>query len=182
MDISVRGLTDGLRRHSQQVAVGELNLPDEEDYFTRPVQVDYSIEKIAGQVIIRGTVSTTVDMACSRCLESVPIDISERFTLLVRFDDRGSSKGSSSGGAPAGEEDEDVKNVLPDTDRIDVTEELRQTLLLALPAKPLCGEDCRGLCPHCGTNLNTGSCDCRIPTTDPRWAGLEEALKASQED
>ena len=180
MNISVRGLTDGLQRRSQQAAVDELGLPEGEERFTQPVRVDYTIEKVAGQVIVRGTIATSVSLPCSRCLESVQIDISEPFTLLVRFDAQGFSGGNLSGGAPAGEEDEDVKHVSADTDQVDITETLRQTLLLALPVKPLCDEGCQGLCPHCGTNLNTGSCRCRPRTTDPRWAGLRKALKISQ--
>jgi len=180
MDIPVRGLTDGLRQHSQQVAVDELGLPEEENCFARPVQLEYTVEKAGGQVIVRGTVSTSVDMTCCRCLEPVQIGLSEPFTLLVRFDADRFSGGNVSGDAPGDQGGEEVKYVPPDTDRIDITEELRQTLLLALPVKPLCDENCRGLCPHCGTNLNTGSCDCRPRTTDPRWAGLENALKTSQ--
>jgi uncharacterized protein len=180
VDISVRGLTAGLRRHSQQVAVDDLGLPEEEHCFTRPVQVDYTVEKTGGQVIVRGTVSTTADMTCSRCLAPVQVDISERFTLLVRFDAGEARGGKAVGGTSAGEGDEDVKFVAPDQDRIDITDDLRQALLLALPVKPLCDENCRGLCPQCGTNLNHASCDCRPCKTDPRWAGLEKALKTSQ--
>jgi len=180
MDIPVRGLADGLRQHSQQVAADELGLPEEERCFTRPVQVNYTLEKAGGQIVIRGTVSTVVSMTCCRCLEPVRVDISERFTLLVRFDAQGFSGGNVSRGAPEGEGDEDVKFVPPDTDRVDITDELRQTLLLVLPVKPLCDENCQGLCPHCGVNLNTGNCDCHPRTTDPRWAGLEKALKTSQ--
>jgi uncharacterized metal-binding protein YceD (DUF177 family) len=128
-------------------------------------------------------------MACSRCLEPVQIPISEKMTILVRFSTGRFSSGSSNGrssdgrfykGIPAEENGEEVKNVPPDVDRVDVTEELRQTLLLALPIKPLCEDDCRGLCPRCGINLNTGSCDCRQKTIDPRWSGLREALKTTQ--
>jgi len=180
VDISVRGLTDGLRRYSQQAAVDELGLPEEEKCFTRPVQVDYTLEKAGGQVIVRGTVRTTVDMTCCRCLETAQMDISEPFTLLVRFDAGEAYGGNAIDSTSAGGDDEDVKYVPPDTDAIDITEELRQILLLAIPVKPLCDEDCRGLCPHCGTNLNTGRCDCRPRKTDPRWTGLEKALKTTQ--
>ena len=180
MDIPVRGLTDGLRRDSRQAAVEELNLGEDESCFAHPVQVDYTVEKAGGQVIVRGRVSTTVSITCSRCLKPMRMDISEPFALLVRFAADRFSGGHASGGAPDGQGDEDVTYVPPDADRIDITEELRQTLLLALPVKPLCAEECRGLCPRCGTDRNTGGCDCRPKTIDPRWAGLKNALKTSQ--
>jgi len=170
MIISVRGLTDGLHRRSQQTTASELDLQEQEEYFTEPVGVDYTLEKIGQQIIFRGVINTSVNMTCSRCLESVQIPISETMTLLVRFDADTSSE----------EGHEEVRIVSPDTGRMDVTEELRQTLLLALPVKPLCKEDCRGLCPRCGTNLNTGNCDCRRKTIDPRWSGLKNALNTLQ--
>jgi uncharacterized protein len=51
---------------------------------------------------------------------------------------------------------------------------LREQVLLALPLKVICREDCRGLCPHCGTNLNIGQCSCAEPAEDPRWAALKD--------
>ncbi len=170
MIISVRGLTGGLHRRSQQADASELDLREQEACFTEPVRVDYTLEKIGQQVIFRGVISTSVNMTCSRCLESVQIPISETLTILVRFDAEASPE----------EIHEEIRIVPPDTGRMDVTEELRQTLLLALPVKPLCKENCRGLCPRCGTNLNAGSCDCRRKTIDPRWSGLKNAVSTSQ--
>jgi uncharacterized protein len=180
MDIPVRGLTDSLRRDSRQAAVEELNLGEDERCFAHPVQVDYTVEKAGEQIVIRGRVNTVASMTCSRCLKPTRMNISEPFTLLVRFAADRYSGGNASGTAPDSRGDEDVKYVPPDADRIDITDELRQILLLALPVKPLCAENCRGLCPRCGIDLNTGSCHCRRKTIDPRWAGLKKALKTSQ--
>ena len=63
-----------------------------------------------------------------------------------------------------------------DGDRIDLDEIVREQILLALPTRQLCAEDCKGLCPSCGANLNEKACGCEQQQTDPRWSALE-ALK-----
>jgi len=62
-------------------------------------------------------------------------------------------------------------------DQIDVNEVLREQFYLVLPMKPLCREDCAGLCPQCGTNLNGGACGCEPPVEDPRLAPLRKLMK-----
>jgi uncharacterized protein len=59
---------------------------------------------------------------------------------------------------------------------LDITEALREQILLELPMRPLCKPDCRGLCIECGKNLNEGPCDCEKNTIDPRLMGLKELL------
>jgi uncharacterized protein len=70
-------------------------------------------------------------------------------------------------------EDDDLETSYYRDDEIDLNELLREQFYLALPMKPLCREECRGLCPQCGTNLNTGSCDCAPEWVDPRLAALK---------
>jgi uncharacterized protein len=69
-----------------------------------------------------------------------------------------------------------VQFISPNTHEIDLSFGVRESLLLALPMKVLCSEDCKGLCPHCGANLNEESCDCVAETIDPRWAELRKLL------
>ena len=73
--------------------------------------------------------------------------------------------------------DEDLETSYYRDDRIDLNELLREQFYLALPMKPLCREECRGLCAQCGTNLNTGSCDCAPAWEDPRLAALKGLAK-----
>jgi uncharacterized protein len=71
-------------------------------------------------------------------------------------------------------EEEDLETSFYRDDRIDLNELLREQFYLALPMKPLCTEECRGLCPQCGINLNTGTCGCEVPWEDPRLAPLKD--------
>jgi uncharacterized protein len=65
---------------------------------------------------------------------------------------------------------------------LDLTEAIRQYTVLAVPMKPLCNENCAGLCPSCGQNLNQGECGCPSPDTDPRWANLRRITVTGNDD
>ena len=75
-------------------------------------------------------------------------------------------------GAKLPEPDETGSFTIDEHHILDLTEAIRQYRVMALPMKPLCREECAGLCPTCGKNLNTGPCDCPANEIDPRWAKL----------
>jgi uncharacterized protein len=125
-----------------------------------------------------GTFRGELTVACSRCVEPVKLVIDEK--LLVTFmpkhempadDDAGAtSGGDDDDGAEVTEEDIDVFPF--DGERIDLEPLFREQFVLAIPYAPLCSETCKGLCPQCGINRNTASCDCQ-PPIDPRLAALK---------
>ena len=77
-------------------------------------------------------------------------------------------------------EEDDLETSYYRDDQIDLSELMREQFYLALPMKPLCREDCKGLCPQCGTNLNTGTCDCAPAWDDPRLAPLKQLKRELQ--
>ena len=114
-------------------------------------------------ILVKGRLHTEAKVTCSRCLTlfSYPLvlDVEEEYFPTV-----GVITGAS---VPVPGEPGcftiDEQHVL------DLTEAMRQYALLAIPMKPLCRQDCVGLCPNCGKNLNLGSCDCPRQQVDPRW-------------
>ena len=70
--------------------------------------------------------------------------------------------------------------MLNEAHEVDLTEPVRQSVLLEIPMKPLCRPDCAGLCPHCGKNRNEGPCDCQEEPADPRLSVLADWLKSEQ--
>jgi uncharacterized protein len=108
---------------------------------------------------------------CVRCLEEarapLAIDTTE-FVADGRRDDA------------AFDEDLDSQYVVEGV--LDVGEWARDAIAEAVPATLLCRPDCAGLCPHCGTNLNEGSCDCEEDTADPRWDALREVAERLRRD
>jgi uncharacterized protein len=150
--------------------------PAENDYrIAAPVQLELDVRKDKDKLRLRGRVRTTVHVECSRCLEPLPVAVDGQFDLLYLPETA----------APEGQEqelaDEDVDTAYYRDGIIDLAELVREQLYLALPMKPLCREDCRGLCPVCGTNLNTGSCTCDTAWKDPRLAPLA-ALARNNDD
>lgn len=124
--------------------------------------------RLARSIMVRGRIEAVVEMACGRCLES--------FRQVVAFDLQDEFYPSIDIASGAGLEPPENTNVFiisPDH-VLSLKEALRQYTILALPMKPVCRPDCRGLCPQCGTNLNTGACQCVVQSADHRLASLAQ--------
>ena len=129
----------------------------------RPVVVSGRLQEIGeGRFYWHGSLSTVVYGECPRCLTAVTLPVAVDIGALFSQD-------------PESEDDPDTYPLLRDATVVDVTPAVREELVLAAPTFLLCREDCRGLCPRCGQDLNAGPCECR-PATDSRWQGLA-ALK-----
>jgi uncharacterized protein len=138
-----------------------------------PVRVEMDIHKDKDRFRLEGTARTVLELTCSRCLEPFRMPVDAAFDLRYLP----ASEGAADGEQEVTEDDLDT-SVYRD-DQIDLNEVLREQFYLALPMKPLCREDCAGLCPRCGTNRNTGSCSCVTEPEDPRLAplrGLKEVV------
>jgi len=129
-------------------------------------RVSLQIDPDGTDVFVHGVVGATVPQTCSRCLEPFRLPVAERFDL------RYLPVSEASSDAEREVDDEDLETSYYENDAIDLNELLREQFYLVLPMKPLCKEDCRGLCAQCGTNLNTGTCDCAPVWEDPRLAPL----------
>ena len=147
---------------------GEVEKEGDAYRIVAPVQVELEIHKDKDRFRLTGTVGTELELPCGRCLESfrMPFD----GTIDVRY--LPVSELSADEERQVAEEDLDTSYYRDD--QIDLNELLREQFYLALPMKPLCREQCAGLCPHCGTNLNTGACQCTSQWEDPRLAPLKE--------
>ncbi len=123
-------------------------------------------KEIVQDIRIRGSYKGTFQVACARCLDPVEHPLAGEYDVLFRpigvdSDDREHSIGASE--TEIGYY-QDGSVLLEDV--------LREQVLLSLPARTLCREDCKGLCPRCGANGNTHPCACDALPADPRWAAL----------
>jgi uncharacterized protein len=129
------------------------------------------VTRLGDGVLVQGDVEANVHLQCSRCLEdiSIPVDarLEEQFQPTVDVE--------TGKAITKVESDEDDTTFTIDSNHMmDLTEPVRQALLVALPMRPLCREDCKGLCVECGANLNYVDCGHRQEESDSRW----EALRA----
>jgi len=133
-----------------------------------PVHVDFEIHKDKDRFRLAGTARTELELPCSRCLEPFRLPFDGSFDVrylpaseLAKDDEREVAE-------------EDLDTSFYDEGQIDLNELLREQFYLALPMKPLCEDQCKGLCPHCGTNLNRETCQCTSGWVDPRLEPLKE--------
>jgi uncharacterized protein len=132
-----------------------------------PVTMSFDVDRQeAGRYRVAGHLTGELELTCSRCLEP--------FTLPVAtdFDLRYVPRTENAGEGEREVEEDDLSTAFYDNDEIDLAHLIMEQFQLALPMKPLCTDACKGLCPQCGTNLNTGSCDCNQKWEDPRFAAL----------
>jgi uncharacterized protein len=127
-------------------------------------------ERAGEEIRITGTIDTTVEQSCSRCLEPARFRVSKPFDLYFRERDQ-----------EMFDEDQEVELEEADTrtafftgTKLAIGDILREQIMLALPMKALCTVDCKGLCPTCGTNLNAGSCSCPKEDFSPHIENLLE--------
>ena len=158
---------ESFQRTLQPSEVGE---QDDAYRVVAPVDLAFEIHKDKDKFRLVGTVKTELELPCSRCLEPY------RLVVDVPFDLRYLPASEASAEAEREIEEEDLGVSYYRDEQIDLNELLREQFYLALPMKPLCQEDCKGLCSQCGTNLNTGTCSCAAEWVDPRLAALK-ALK-----
>ena len=133
-----------------------------------PVSLAFDIDKDKQQFRLAGTVRTTLELTCSRCLEPFfwPVE--------AEFDLRYQPHAANTGEGEREIEEDDLTTAFYENDEIDLEQLMREQFYLSLPMKPLCSEACHGLCPVCGTNLNRGTCDCKTGWEDPRFAALKK--------
>jgi len=132
------------------------------------VQGEIKLIRTDKGILIKGRLNTELEVTCSRCLNlfSCPLtlDIEEEFSPTTDI----------VSGAVLPFPEEPGSFTINEHHVLDLREAVRQYALLALPMKPLCREDCAGLCSRCGHNLNQGPCNCQHQIVDPRWSKLKE--------
>jgi uncharacterized protein len=163
-----------LEHFSRTFSPEDVAQPGDAYRIVAPVELDFDIHKDRDKFRLTGVTRTELEMACSRCLEPF------RMTVDAPFDHRYLPASDMSADDERETQDEDLDISYYRDDQIDLNELLREQFYLALPMKPLCQEDCKGLCPQCGTNLNAGTCDCETERVDPRLAALK-ALQTKPE-
>lgn len=134
-----------------------------------PVKASLHLEKRAEGVFVSGSFSITVGLFCSRCSDPVILPVEDAFEIY--FTPPHPTLDENLELSPG---ELDVEFL--EGDRIDLLALIKENILLSLPVQPLCREECRGLCPRCGVNLNEASCNCHKEEIDPRLALLKKLL------
>lgn len=158
---------DGLQ-FTHQYQAGELDAGEFEFELQRPPLVAGRVDRVGMDLRLRGQIKTALTTPCDRCLQEVPIPAEIPFDLLYTPEDPGTGK--------VGETEiqaRDLDFAPYQNDQIDLDAMVLEQLELSLPTRVLCRDDCSGLCPQCGADLNFEQCQC-AKMIDPRWQALAE--------
>jgi uncharacterized metal-binding protein YceD (DUF177 family) len=152
-----------------------LHLEGDPDVVLRPGgRLACHVELVDGSTVhVRGRLEGSTEVECSRCLDRYPIALSQQLDLFFLPQAKGEPEAQEEDVELS---DRDVVVGYYAGDQLDLGEVVREQVLLAVPLKPLCREDCLGLCPRCGKNRNAGSCGCP-PDEEPGDSRLDPLRK-----
>ncbi len=171
-DILEEGLDLNYEESRESVMAYVESLSGVDFEFEFPLHVEARVRKAGQSVVIQGRIQTVLRLQCVRCLKVLSSPFSEAFDLTL---------------FPAKEEDAEEEIELEEDDlesdffeggEIRLSELACEQIFLDMPAHPLCREECKGLCPVCGKDLNLGPCQCRGDGFESRFAALKK-LKLS---
>ena len=139
-----------------------------------PVTADLELNKTGKEIIVSGEVTTKVELQCSRCLKIFKRDLELPVEVVYHpLEEIGVERHEL--------KDDELDMGFYRGEELDLKELLMEQLLLNIQMKPLCSEECKGLCPRCGTDLNMGKCGCEQKEVDPRLEVLRNFLKERKE-
>lgn len=152
LDLNLSDLKEiGSNKHlSLEVDFHDLEFVNREIEIKKPILLELDIFNTSDSFVVEGSLKAEIILSCSRCLEKY----NSKLELNIS---------------------EDVmKADMEDEEELYLDEIIIDNIILSLPMKPLCAEDCKGICPQCGQNLNQGECDCKVEMVDPRLEKLKE--------
>lgn len=167
MKLILKELKNGINHFSFKAEGVDLDIKPEEIDFSSEVKMKFSVLKVGNSFNCQGDIKTRLKLECARCLTEFVQPVTSRIEFILEMDDE--KIGTDT-------QDDDYQCISKETITYDLNPRVRETMILTLPIKPLCQEDCKGLCQFCGTNLNEKSCSCSQEMVDPRWNKLKELL------
>ena len=160
MKIKISNLSDGIHQFTFLEPVNSVGL---ESPFEGNIEVEVKLTRAHDQLILDSVVRVNAVFECDRCMTTVSKQLNADYEMVYLQ------------GMEAVENNSDnIAYISSETDAIDISNDVRDFAILAVPMKKLCRENCKGLCPSCGKNLNEGECLCTNDDTDIKWKPLME--------
>lgn len=163
MKIRISQLSSGLHEYHFSSKPSDVGL---EENFQKDVNVDVVLDKTQRQIFLKVDIHTSGHFPCDRCLEDFVQPIVSYYNMLYVMDAQDADKNPV----------DEIQIISPETTYIELTEDVRQIVILSIPLKLICKDECKGLCSQCGANWNYKSCMCHEEVTDSRWEPLKNLL------
>ena len=168
MIIDLLSLTDEPLSFEFKILSADIDLESEGARIVGDVNVVGELSKSAAKTDVKGSINAPLEVDCTRCLTALQRDLDIVFD--VDFVDKELFPNSRETHLESADLDTDVI----EGNELDLTKIVREQILLNLPEQVLCRQDCKGICPNCGKDLNEGDCQCGEDDIDPRWAALKD--------
>ena len=159
MIIKYTNFSDGVHQFKLSETAEKLGL---ENLFFGNINVDCKMDKSPHQIVLSCETSAKSNLVCDRCNQEYEAELKSSFVLSFLF-----TRSENT-------EDFNVRYLTPEQDKIDLSKDVFEYAELSIPMKNLCREECKGLCPKCGTNLNLKQCNCKIEIENDIWAPLKK--------
>jgi uncharacterized protein len=168
MIIDLFQLGDSEKDFAFELQPEKIQLGEDSARLNKPVKVEGKVKKGIAQVDVSGRIKGEIELDCSRCLQPQSTILDIPFNVeYVSAEHYTTAKEAELG-------ERDLEVAIYEDGKINLDELAREQILLALPTRFYCKEDCQGLCPKCGENKNLTNCHCEEKEIDPRWQGLRE--------
>lgn len=167
LEVNVSRVPDGAHAYEFTAAAGDIGLSDA---FRGDVSVSVNLDRRGRQFLVAADIRARGVFLCDRCLREVEQEVPSQFSTL--FVPEGFTPQSE------GETGDEVRTIPAESQVIELDEDVRQAVELAVPIKMLCREECKGLCRTCGADLNETTCACDSEETDPRWEPLKKLSRS----
>ena len=160
--INISNLSEGIHEHFFEAEPSKIGL---DGRFRSVVKVEVKLDKSLRQILLQAKMWAEAEFVCDRCLDNFSWQMDKKYSMIYIQGDRSTidlKKG------------EEIQVLSADMNFIDLDEDVRQYVILTVPPKLLCKEDCPGICPTCGVNKNNESCTCDAQVVDSRWDALKK--------
>lgn len=162
MKINIKSLLQGTQVFEFKMSASELGV-DSADVVVKSVGVKSTVSRNEQNVYVDSRVSAEVGLVCDSCLTEFVDTLEDRFSVYYTPDEESATN----------DDEQTIQILKPGMGEIDLSVGVRESILLSIPMKIVCSPDCKGLCAHCGANLNDEPCTCGRKTIDPRWEVLK---------
>ncbi len=159
--LNISSYSEGLSTEKRIIQSSDVDLNDQEFY--HPINLLFNIHKIGSEVFLTAQINTLVALVCDRCLADYNYQLIETVNIICTTDSNLIT-----------DNEDDIYFISEATYEINITDSIRDALILNIPLKKLCIEKCKGLCAQCGVNLNEETCNCKSEKIDPRWEALKK--------
>ncbi len=162
LKIRISQLSEGTHNYRFVSQPTQLGLDEK---FQELIEIDSILDKTQRQLYLKSRISTKIRFECDRCAGECSNNLQAEYGICYVFDE-----------SPTGESPDDIRFIHLGTPYIELTDDIREALVLAVPLKLVCTDECKGLCPHCGVNRNEESCTCTEEDSDTRWDELRKLI------